>query len=70
MTAYLLAGPLTRAFHLSIAAVFLLVTLASRGIVLLELSAVLVLGVNLGSSIIAPLLTRCMARRRRGRSHR
>ena len=36
----------------------LLVTLAGRGFIPPELGIVLVLGVNLGSSIIAPLLTR------------
>ncbi|TGT43642.1 Na/Pi cotransporter family protein, partial [Mesorhizobium sp. M8A.F.Ca.ET.167.01.1.1] len=45
-------------FHSSIAAVLLLVTLAGRGFIPPELGIVLVLGVNLGSSIIAPLLTR------------
>ncbi|TIW27950.1 MAG: Na/Pi cotransporter family protein, partial [Mesorhizobium sp.] len=44
--------------HSSIAAVLLMVTLAGRGFIPPELGIVLVLGVNLGSSIIAPLLTR------------
>ena len=39
----------------------LLATLAGQGIVPPELAIVLVLGVNLGSSVIAPLLTRGMA---------
>jgi phosphate:Na+ symporter len=58
ITAYLLAAIVTWLFHSSIAAVLLLVTLAGRGIIPTELGIVLVLGVNLGSSVIAPLLTR------------
>ncbi|MDR7219818.1 Na/Pi cotransporter family protein [Aminobacter aminovorans] len=58
ITAYLLAAMVTWLFHSSIAAVLLIVTLAGRGFVPPELGIVLVLGVNLGSSIIAPLLTR------------
>ena len=58
VTAYLLAALTTWLFHSSIAAVLLLVTLAGRGFIPPELGIVLVLGVNLGSSIIAPLLTR------------
>ncbi|GAA4117781.1 Na/Pi cotransporter family protein [Aminobacter aganoensis] len=58
VTAYLLAAIVTWLFHSSIAAVLLIVTLAGRGFVPPELGIVLVLGVNLGSSVIAPLLTR------------
>jgi len=58
VTAYLLAAVLTWLFHSSIAAVLLLVTLAGRGLIPPELGLVMVLGVNLGSSVIAPLLTR------------
>ena len=58
VTAYLLAALVTWLFHSSIAAVLLLVTLAGRGFIPPELGVVLVLGVNLGSSVIAPLLTR------------
>ena len=58
VTAYLLAALVTWLFHSSIAAVLLLATLAERGFIPSELGIVLVLGVNLGSSIIAPLLTR------------
>ncbi|WP_109575219.1 Na/Pi cotransporter family protein [Aminobacter sp. AP02] len=58
ITAYLLAAVVTWLFHSSIAAVLLIVALAGRGFVPPELGIVLVLGVNLGSSIIAPLLTR------------
>ncbi|RUX90373.1 Na/Pi cotransporter family protein, partial [Mesorhizobium sp. M7D.F.Ca.US.004.01.2.1] len=42
----------------SIAAVLLMATLAGRGLITPELGVVLILGVNLGSSIIAPMLTR------------
>lgn len=58
VTAYLLAAVVTWLFHSSIAAVLLIVALGGRGFVPPELGIVLVLGVNLGSSIIAPLLTR------------
>ncbi|HEY6632957.1 MAG TPA: Na/Pi cotransporter family protein [Rhizobiaceae bacterium] len=58
VTAYLLAAVITWLFHSSIAAVLLFVTLAGRGFIPPELGIVLVLGVNLGSSVIAPLLTR------------
>ncbi len=58
VTAYLLAALVTWLFHSSIAAVLLFVTLAGRGFIPPELGIVLVLGVNLGSSVIAPLLTR------------
>ena len=61
VTAYLLAALVTWLFHSSIAAILLLATLAGRGIIPADLATVLVLGVNLGSSIIAPLLTRAMA---------
>ena len=60
LTAYLLAAVVTWLFHSSIAAVLLLATLAGRGLVPGDLAIVLVLGVNLGSSIIAPILTRAM----------
>ncbi|QPC88361.1 Na/Pi cotransporter family protein [Mesorhizobium sp. NBSH29] len=58
VTAFLLAALVTWLFHSSIAAVLLLVTLAARGLIPPELGIVLVLGVNLGSSVIAPILTR------------
>jgi phosphate:Na+ symporter len=60
VTAYLLAALVTWLFHSSIAAVLLLATLAGRGLVPADLAIVLVLGVNLGSSVIAPVLTRAM----------
>lgn len=58
VTAFLLAAVLTYLFHSSIAAVLLLVALAGEGIIAPELGLVMVLGVNLGSSFIAPVLTR------------
>ena len=61
VTAYLLAALVTWLFHSSIAAVLLLAALAGRGLVPGDLAIVLVLGVNLGSSIIAPILTRGMS---------
>ncbi|RJG44368.1 MULTISPECIES: Na/Pi cotransporter family protein [unclassified Mesorhizobium] len=58
ITAFLLAGLVTWLFQSSIAAVLLMATLAGRGFITPELGVALVLGVNLGSSLIAPLLTR------------
>lgn len=58
ITAYLIAAVITWAFQSSIAAVLLMATLSGRGLITPELGLVLVLGVNLGSSIIAPMLTR------------
>jgi phosphate:Na+ symporter len=58
ITTYLLAAMVTWLFQSSIAAVLLMATLAGRGLITPELGVVLVLGVNLGSSLIAPMLTR------------
>ena len=58
VTAYLLAAFVTWLFQSSIAAILLMAALAGRGFIPPELGVVLVLGVNLGSSIIAPMLTR------------
>lgn len=58
VTAYLLAALITWLFQSSIASVLLMATLAGRGLITPELGVVLVLGVNLGSSVIAPMLTR------------
>ncbi|MDR2312535.1 Na/Pi cotransporter family protein [Pseudochrobactrum asaccharolyticum] len=58
VTTYLLAALMTWLFHSSIAAIILLISFASRGLIHPDLAVVMVLGVNLGSSIIAPLLTR------------
>lgn len=58
ITAFLIAAVVTYLFHSSIAAVLLLATFAARGIVSPEAGIVMVLGINLGSSFIAPMLTR------------
>lgn len=58
VTTYLLAALMTWLFHSSIAAIILLTSFAARGLIHPDLALVMVLGVNLGSSIIAPLLTR------------
>jgi len=58
VSAFLIAAAVTYLFHSSIAAVLLLATFAAGGIVSPELGVVMVLGVNLGSSFIAPMLTR------------
>lgn len=58
ITAFLLAALVTWLFHSSIAAVLLLAALAAEGILGTQLGVVMVLGVNLGSSVIAPVLTR------------
>jgi phosphate:Na+ symporter len=58
VTAFLLAAFTTWLFQSSIAAILLMAALAGRGFIPPELGVVLVLGVNLGSSIIAPMLTR------------
>jgi len=57
-SAFLIAALLTYFFHSSVAAIILLISFASHGLIHAELCLVMVLGVNLGSSIIAPLLTR------------
>jgi phosphate:Na+ symporter len=58
ITAYLLAALMTWLFHSSVAAIILLASFASRGLIDTNLAVVMVLGVNLGSSVIAPILTR------------
>jgi phosphate:Na+ symporter len=58
VTAFLLAALITWLFHSSIAGVLLLMALAGKGIIHPELAVVMVLGDKLGSSVIAPLLTR------------
>ncbi len=65
VTAFLLAAVMTWLFHSSIAAVLLLVTFASRGLIQPELGIVMIFGVNLGSSFIAPILTRNAAQQTR-----
>lgn len=56
--AFLVAALVTYLFHSSIAALLLLANLSAHGIVAPEIALTMVLGVNLGSSFIAPVLTR------------
>jgi phosphate:Na+ symporter len=58
VTAFLLAAVMTWLFHSSVAAILLVVALASRGLVPAELGLVLVLGANLGGGLIAVMLSR------------
>lgn len=58
VTVFLIAAAITWLFQSSIAAILLMATLAGRGLIPPEVGIVLVLGVNLGSSLIAPMLTR------------
>ncbi|AGF74738.1 Na/Pi-cotransporter family protein [Bartonella australis AUST/NH1] len=58
LSAFLLAAALTYLLHSSIAGIILLVNFANYGLIHAPLCIVMVLGVNLGSSFIAPLLTR------------
>jgi phosphate:Na+ symporter len=58
VSAFLIAAIVTWLFHSSVAAVLLVAALAARGIVPPELGLVLVLGANLGGSVIAALLSR------------
>lgn len=60
-TAFLLAAVMTWLFHSSVAAILLVVALAARGILPLELGVVLVLGANVGGGIIAVMLSRAAA---------
>jgi len=57
-TAFLLAAAFTWIIHSSVAFVLLVVTLAVQGLVPFELGASLVLGANIGSGLIAFILTR------------
>ncbi len=58
ITSFLIAAGVTYLLHSSVAAILLLAALASQGVLPGELGVVMVLGVNLGSSLIAPILTR------------
>ena len=58
VTAFLLAAIMTWLFHSSVAAILLVVALAARGLVPVELGVVLVLGANIGGGIIAVMLSR------------
>lgn len=58
ISSFLIAAVVTYLLHSSVAAILLLAALASQGLLPGELGVVMVLGVNLGSSLIAPILTR------------
>ncbi|WP_136657818.1 Na/Pi cotransporter family protein [Nitratireductor sp. XY-223] len=60
ITAFLLAALLTWLMHSGVAAVLLLASLCAADIVPIGLALVLLLGINLGSGIIATLLTRTL----------
>jgi phosphate:Na+ symporter len=65
VTAFLLAAVMTWLFHSSVAAILLVVALAARGLVPVELGVVLVLGANIGGGIIAVVLSRAAPRKAR-----
>ncbi|WP_375663618.1 Na/Pi cotransporter family protein [Bartonella sp. CL63NXGY] len=58
VSSFLLAAGLTYLLHSSIAGIILLVNFANYDLIHTQLCVVMVLGVNFGSSLIAPLLTR------------
>ncbi|WP_339763680.1 Na/Pi cotransporter family protein [uncultured Hoeflea sp.] len=58
ITAFVLAGLLTWAFHSSVAAVLLLASLADRALIPPVLIIPLVLGINFGAAVIGAVLTR------------
>ncbi|WP_074381302.1 Na/Pi cotransporter family protein [Bartonella doshiae] len=58
VSTFLLAALLTYLLHSSIAGIILLVNFANYDLIHAQLCVVMVLGVNFGSSLIAPLLTR------------
>ncbi|WP_375606943.1 Na/Pi cotransporter family protein [Bartonella sp. AC142YNZD] len=58
VSTFLLAAGLTYLLHSSIAGIILLVNFANYDLIHTQLCVVMVLGVNFGSSLIAPLLTR------------
>jgi len=58
VSAFLIAALLTYLFHSSIAGVILVANFAQHGLIDHQLALIMVLGVNFGSSMIAPLLTR------------
>lgn len=61
VTAFLVSAVMTWLFHSSVAAILLVATLASQGLVPVDLGIVMVLGANLGGSVIAAVLTRASA---------
>lgn len=58
VTAFLVAAVLTWFLHSSIAALLIIVSFAGHGILPVELGLILVLGANVGSGIIAAVLTK------------
>ncbi|WP_455465632.1 Na/Pi cotransporter family protein [Bartonella sp. B39] len=58
ISTFLLAAALTYLLHSSIAGIILLVNFANYDLIHAQLCVVMVLGVNFGSSLIAPILTR------------
>ena len=60
VTAFIFAAITTWLFHSSVAAILLVVALASRGLIPAELGVVLVLGANIGGGLIAVMLSRAM----------
>ncbi|WP_332066014.1 Na/Pi cotransporter family protein [Bartonella sp. CB189] len=58
ISSFLLAATLTYVLHSSIAGIILLLNFANYHLIQTQLCVVMVLGVNFGSSLIAPLLTR------------
>jgi len=58
VSSFLLAALLTYLFHSSIAGMILIANFAQHGLIDHQLALIMVLGVNFGSSMIAPLLTR------------
>jgi len=58
ISSFLLAALLTYLFHSSIAGIILIASFAHHELINHHLALVMVLGVNFGSSVIAPLLTR------------
>lgn len=58
VTAFLIAALLTWFLHSSVAALLIIASFARHGILPVDLALILVLGVNLGSGLIAALLTK------------
>ncbi|EJF97493.1 hypothetical protein MEI_01187 [Bartonella vinsonii subsp. arupensis Pm136co] len=58
VSTFLLAAALTYLLHSSIAGIILLINFANYDLIHAQLCVIMVLGVNFGSSLIAPLLTR------------
>jgi len=60
ITAFLLAALLGWAIHSSVAAILLIASFSAHGLIPVEMSAALVLGVNTGGAVITVILTRAM----------